>query len=158
MFLRVLLFLLPAAFRSGRVDDVVNVSGHRIGSAEVESALVTHQGVAEAAVIGIHHDLKGQCLFAYVIIKDGVVHDTQLIKELQLAVRAEVGGFAVPDYILITAAMPKTRSGKIMRRLLRKIACQETADGALGDTSTLADESVVHTLITAVNAMLAHKK
>lgn len=156
------LSLAPAPLRiTGRVDDVVNVSGHRIGSAEVESALVSHHGVAEAAVVGVHHDLKGQALFAYVIAKA----DTDLsaaagghaafVKALQQAVRTEVGGFAIPDFILVTTAMPKTRSGKIMRRLLRKIACQETAPESLGDISTLADESVVHTLIAAVNDMLA---
>jgi acetyl-CoA synthetase len=143
---------------TGRVDDVVNVSGHRIGSAEVESALVMAAGVAEAAVVGVHHDLKGQALFAYVTAKEGVTVDAAFIKSLALSVRAEVGGFAVPDHILVTAALPKTRSGKIMRRLLRKVACQETADGALGDTSTLADESVLVTLIGQVNALLAAKK
>ena len=147
----------PVVRITGRVDDVVNVSGHRIGSAEVESALVSHHGVAEAAVVGVPHDLKGQALFAYVIAKS----DTDIsaaggfVKALQVAVRTEVGGFAIPDFILVTTAMPKTRSGKIMRRLLRKIACQETAPESLGDISTLADESVVHTLISAVNEMLA---
>jgi len=138
---------------TGRVDDVVNVSGHRIGSAEVESALVTCPGVAEAAVVGMPHDLKGQCLFAYVSPKIGQdAANPAFIKALSLAVRAEVGGFAVPDHVLVTSALPKTRSGKIMRRLLRKIACRET--DSLGDTSTLADESVVQTLITQVNAVL----
>jgi len=137
---------------TGRVDDVVNVSGHRIGSAEVESALVSHSGVAEAAVIGRPHDLKGQALFAYVTPKEGTEVGPTFIKELQMAVRQEVGGFAQPDHILVTQSLPKTRSGKIMRRLLRKIACQET--DSLGDTSTLADENVVERLITEVNAII----
>jgi len=140
------------------VDDVVNVSGHRIGSAEVESALVSVAGVAEAAVVGIPHDLKGQALFAYVSPKLGqAADDPALLKALSLAVRSEVGGFAVPDHILVTASFPKTRSGKIMRRLLRKIACRETEPAQLGDISTLADETVVPALIQQVNALLDKK-
>lgn len=139
---------------TGRVDDVANVSGHRIGSAEVESALVSHQSIAEAAVVAIPHELKGQALFAYVTPKEGIETSSLLLKELQLAVRTEVGGFAVPDFIHCTAALPKTRSGKIMRRILRKIASAETADGALGDTTTLADPAVVDRLIQEVTALL----
>lgn len=146
---------------TGRVDDVVNVSGHRIGSAEIESALILNHYVAESAVIGIPHDVKGQCLFAYVIVKNNVdiTHNNPiLVKELQLTVRQHVGAFAIPDYIILTQGLPKTRSGKIMRRLLRKIACQETDHASLGDITTLADESVVYTLIEQVNALLAHSK
>ncbi len=100
---------------TGRVDDVVNVSGHRIGSAEIESALVSHSSVAESAVIGIPHDVKGQALFAYVTTKNGIASSPELHAALQLVVRKEVGGFALPDEILICPALPKTRSGKIMR-------------------------------------------
>jgi acetyl-CoA synthetase len=132
---------------TGRVDDVMNVSWHRIGSAEIESALVAHAGVAEAAVIGVPHAVKGQALFAYVTPKVG---QNPTVKDLQLSVRQHVGAFAIPDEILVTAALPKTRSGKIMRRLLRKIACNETDSASLGDITTLADESVVHTLIKEV--------
>jgi acetyl-CoA synthetase len=138
---------------TGRVDDVVNVSGHRIGSAEIESALVAHEACAEAAVVGIPHCVKGQSLFAYVIPKLGFESSPELINSLKAAVRAEVGPFAKPDDVLITPALPKTRSGKIMRRLLRKIATQDTSN--LGDTSTLADSSVVEALIKAVNEMKA---
>ena len=143
---------------TGRVDDVVNVSGHRIGSAEVESALITHTGVAESAVIGIPHHLTGQALFAYVIPKDTQVGDSTFIRELQLAVRKEVGAFAVPQFILPCAALPKTRSGKIMRRILRKIACQETGEGALGDITTLAEPAVVQKLIDEVNQLYLNQK
>jgi len=140
---------------TGRVDDVMSVSGHRIGSAEIESALVLHKSVAEAAVVGIPHDVKGQSLFAYVTLKEGVVADQTLTTELRGMVRQHVGAFASPDEVLITAAMPKTRSGKIMRRLLRKIASNET--DSLGDITTLADEGVVELLISQVNALRANK-
>lgn len=136
---------------TGRVDDVINVSGHRLGSAEIESALVTHPKAAEAAVIGVPHSVKGQALFAYVIPKAGVEHSAELVAELREAVKAQVGSFAKPDHVLVTAGVPKTRSGKIMRRLLRKIACQETDN--LGDISTLADPSVVQQLIERVDAL-----
>ena len=138
---------------TGRVDDVINVSGHRIGSAEIESALVLHHSVAESAVIGVPHDVKGQALFAYVIPKDTVTQAQwpALHTELGLQVREHIGAFAKPDEILITQSLPKTRSGKIMRRLLRKIACNDV--DSLGDTSTLADESVVQRLIDEVRAM-----
>lgn len=139
---------------TGRVDDVINVSGHRIGSAEVESALVLNPSVAEAAVVGVPHDIKGQALFAYVTPKNDVDVGPELVNVLKLEVRKHIGAFAVPDYIIVTAALPKTRSGKIMRRLLRKIACHETAPESLGDISTLADPSVVSSLITEVNKLL----
>ncbi len=129
----------------GRVDDVINVSGHRIGTAEVESALVSHDKVAEAAVVGMPHDIKGQGLYAYVILNAGIEHDEALDKELRAHVGKEIGPIAKPDVIHFTPALPKTRSGKIMRRILRKIA--ECSYDQLGDTSTLADPSVVKDLI-----------
>eukprot|EP00405_Crypthecodinium_cohnii_P022392 CAMPEP_0206482298 /NCGR_PEP_ID=MMETSP0324_2-20121206/38807_1 /ASSEMBLY_ACC=CAM_ASM_000836 /TAXON_ID=2866 /ORGANISM="Crypthecodinium cohnii, Strain Seligo" /LENGTH=661 /DNA_ID=CAMNT_0053960251 /DNA_START=69 /DNA_END=2054 /DNA_ORIENTATION=- len=129
---------------TGRVDDVINVSGHRIGSAEVENALVSHEKSAEAAVVGYPHEVKGCGLFCYVILKEGVVADDNLKKELVACVRASVGPFAQPDHIIFTSALPKTRSGKIMRRILRKIAENDTSN--LGDTSTLLDPSIVDEL------------
>jgi acetyl-CoA synthetase len=129
----------------GRVDDVVNISGHRIGTAEVESALVSHPKVSEAAVVGYPHDIKGSALYAYVTLKEGVTPSDELKKELVAHVRKEIGPIAQPDKIQFSDAMPKTRSGKIMRRILRKIAENET--GNLGDVSTLADPSVVERLI-----------
>ena len=130
---------------TGRVDDVINVSGHRMGTAEVESALVAHAKVAEAAVVGYPHDLKGQGIYAYVTLMDGVEPSEPLRKELETWVRHEIGPIAKPDLIQWAPALPKTRSGKIMRRILRKIA--ENDYGSLGDTSTLADPSVVDELI-----------
>ena len=130
---------------TGRVDDVINVSGHRIGTAEVESALVLHDSVAEAAVVGYPHDLKGQGIYAFVTPMQGVTPDDALLQALQQQVGKEIGRFAKPDLIQWAPALPKTRSGKIMRRILRKIACNETE--SLGDTSTLADPSVVQGLI-----------
>jgi|JI8StandDraft_2_1071088.scaffolds.fasta_scaffold09724_4 acetyl-CoA synthetase len=130
---------------TGRVDDVINVSGHRMGTAEVESALVAHSDVAEAAVVGFPHDIKGQGIYAYVTLNAGVESTPALVDALRATVRTEIGGIAVPDHIHLTPALPKTRSGKIMRRILRKIA--ENEFGALGDTSTLADPSVVDALI-----------
>lgn len=129
----------------GRIDDVVNVSGHRIGTAEVESALVSHAKVAEAAVVPMPHDVKGQALYAYVTLNDGVAESDELKKELVMHVRKEIGPIAAPDKIQFAPAMPKTRSGKIMRRILRKIA--ENATDSLGDISTLADPSVVEALV-----------
>ena len=122
---------------TGRVDDVLNVSGHRIGSAEIESALVSHPFCSEAAVVGYPHAIKGEGIFAYVILKDGYEADEELVGELRNEVRRHIGAFATPDQILIAPGLPKTRSGKIMRRILRKIAANETDD--LGDISTLAD-------------------
>jgi len=129
----------------GRIDDVVNVSGHRIGTAEVESALVSHPKVAEAAVVAMPHEIKGQGLYAYVTPREGVEKTDDLIKELMLHVRKEIGPIAQPEVIQFADALPKTRSGKIMRRILRKIA--EGATGELGDTSTLADPHVVDSLL-----------
>ena len=130
---------------TGRVDDVINVSGHRMGTAEVESALVAHEKVAEAAVVGYPHDIKGQGIYAYVTLMNGVDPSEDLRKELVKWVRSEIGPIASPDLIQWAPGLPKTRSGKIMRRILRKIA--ENDYGALGDTSTLADPSVVDDLI-----------
>ena len=129
----------------GRIDDVVNVSGHRIGTAEVESALVSHPKVAEAAVTPVPHEIKGQGLYAYVTLVEGVEKNEALQKELIRHVRQEIGPIATPEAIQFTPTLPKTRSGKIMRRILRKIAEKDT--GNLGDISTLADPSVVESLI-----------
>jgi len=130
---------------TGRVDDVINVSGHRMGTAEVESALVAHAKVAEAAVVGYPHDIKGQGIYAYVTLMNGQEPTPELRKELETWVRTEIGPIAKPDLIQWAPGLPKTRSGKIMRRILRKIA--ENDFGALGDTSTLADPAVVDDLI-----------
>ena len=130
---------------TGRVDDVINVSGHRIGTAEVEGALGKHKKVAEAAVVGFPHEIKGQGIYAYVTLKAGETGDENLTKELIQTVRTEIGPIASPDKIQFTESLPKTRSGKIMRRILRKIA-----DGnidQLGDISTLADPSIVDSLV-----------
>ncbi|WP_320177558.1 acetate--CoA ligase [Roseovarius pacificus] len=130
---------------TGRVDDVINVSGHRMGTAEVESALVAHSKVAEAAVVGYPHDIKGQGIYAYVTLMTGEEPSDELRKELETWVRSEIGPIAKPDLIQWAPGLPKTRSGKIMRRILRKIA--ENDFGSLGDTSTLADPGVVDELI-----------
>lgn len=130
---------------TGRVDDVINVSGHRMGTAEVESALVAHRQVAEAAVVGYPHEIKGQGIYCYVTLMNGEEPTEELRKELRTWVRTEIGPIAAPDLIQWAPGLPKTRSGKIMRRILRKIA--ENDFGALGDTSTLADPSVVDDLI-----------
>jgi len=129
----------------GRIDDVLNVSGHRIGTAEVESALVGHQVVAEAAVVGYPHDVKGEGIYAYVVLKDGNNPTADLMKQLADHVRKEIGPIAKPDKIQLSPGLPKTRSGKIMRRILRKIAHGEVEN--LGDISTLADPSVVDVLV-----------
>jgi acetyl-CoA synthetase len=129
---------------TGRVDDVINVSGHRIGTAEVESALVGHPAVAEAAVVGMPHDIKGQGIYAYVILREGFDPSRPLNEELVKQCRKEIGAFAAPDHIQFTPGLPKTRSGKIMRRILRKIAAGSSED--LGDTSTLADPAVIDNL------------
>jgi acetyl-CoA synthetase len=123
----------------GRVDDVINVAGHRIGTMEVESALVDHPGVAEAAVVGRNHEIKGQAIAAFVTLRDGTPGSPSLVDELKAHVVKKIGAIARPDDILFTADLPKTRSGKIMRRLLRDIA----EGKALGDTTTLADPAVV---------------
>ncbi len=130
---------------TGRVDDVINVSGHRIGTAEVESALVSHPKVAEAAVVGFPHDIKGQGIYAYVTLVAGENGSDDLLKELVAHVRKEIGPIASPDHLQWAPGLPKTRSGKIMRRILRKIA--ENAPDQLGDTTTLADPSVVDALV-----------
>jgi acetyl-CoA synthetase len=129
----------------GRIDDVVNVSGHRIGTAEVESALVAHPKVAEAAVCPMPHDIKGQALYAFVTLKEGIPESEELKKELVAHVRKEIGPIATPDIIQFAEGLPKTRSGKIMRRILRKIAENQTDN--LGDITTLADPSIVEKLI-----------
>jgi len=131
---------------TGRVDDVINVSGHRMGTAEVESALVLHDAVAEAAVVGFPHDIKGQGIYAYVTLMNGVTESEKLRDELVMHVRKEIGAIAAPDAVQWAPALPKTRSGKIMRRILRKIAANEIDN--LGDVSTLAEPSVVDDLVT----------
>jgi len=131
----------------GRIDDVINVSGHRMGTAEVESALVLHPKVAEAAVVGMPHDLKGQGIYAYVTLNAGEEGTDELKKELVALVRKEIGPIASPDMIQWAPSLPKTRSGKIMRRILRKIAANEVDPKGFGDTSTLADPSVVQMLV-----------
>jgi acetyl-CoA synthetase len=130
---------------TGRVDDVLNVSGHRLGTAEVESALVAHPAVAEAAVVGYPHDIKGQGIYCYVTLREGIEPSEALRKDLVQQVRKEIGPTATPDLIQWAPSLPKTRSGKIMRRILRKIAANEYDQ--LGDTSTLADPSVVDDLV-----------
>ncbi|NLS13985.1 acetate--CoA ligase [Vibrio sp. SM6] len=130
---------------TGRVDDVLNVSGHRMGTAEIESALVSYSKIAEAAVVGIPHDIKGQAIYAYITLNDGEFPSAELHKEVKDWVRKEIGPIATPDVLHWTDSLPKTRSGKIMRRILRKIATGDTSN--LGDTSTLADPSVVDKLI-----------
>ena len=130
---------------TGRVDDVINVSGHRMGTAEVESALVSHPKVAEAAVVGYPHDIKGQGIYAYVTVNIDVKTSDELLNELKKWVRKEIGPIATPDLIQFAPGLPKTRSGKIMRRILRKIAANEHNE--LGDVSTLADPLVVENLV-----------
>ena len=130
---------------TGRVDDVINVSGHRMGTAEVESSLVAHAKVSEAAVVGYPHDIKGQGIYAYVTLMAGTEPSEELRKELVAWVRKDIGPIASPDQIQFAPGLPKTRSGKIMRRILRKIA--EDEPSSLGDTSTLADPAVVEDLV-----------
>jgi acetyl-CoA synthetase len=143
-------------FIIGRVDDVLNVSGHRIGTAEVESALVAHKAVAQAAVVGQPHPIKGQSICAFAMLAVGFEETAELAKELKSLVRQDIGGFASPDVICVTPSLPMTRSGKIMRRILRKIVAGET--DSLGDTSTLADPSIVDTLIEKIAAIQATAK
>ena len=130
---------------TGRVDDVINVSGHRLGTAEIESALVSHETVAEAAVVGFPHDIKGQGIYAYVTLKAGIEGNQELYEELLKTVSTLISPIAKPEKIQWAPNLPKTRSGKIMRRILRKIAANETED--LGDISTLAAPSAVDELI-----------
>jgi acetyl-CoA synthetase len=139
---------------TGRVDDVINVAGHRLGTAEVESALVAHAKVSEAAVVGYPHDIKGQGIYAYVTLMTGEQPSEDLRKELVQWVRKEIGPIASPDLIQFAPGLPKTRSGKIMRRILRKIA--EDEYGNLGDTSTLADPAVVDDLVNNRQNKKAH--
>ena len=136
----------------GRLDDVINVSGHRLGTAEIESALVAHPNVAEAAVVGMPHAIKGQAIYAYVTVNAGVEETPELLVELRGHVRAEIGPIASPDAIQYAPGLPKTRSGKIMRRVLRKIAADDFED--FGDTSTLADPSVIDDLISGKKALV----
>lgn len=136
----------------GRIDDVLNVSGHRLGTAEIESAIVTEQNVAEAAVVGYPHDIKGEGIYAYVILKVGSAESDELRSKIVDTVRKEIGPIAKPDYVQFVEGLPKTRSGKIMRRILRKIASGRTED--IGDTSTLADPSVVERLIEGRNTLI----
>ena len=131
---------------TGRVDDIINISGHRMGTAEVESALVLHKDVAEAAVVGFPHDIKGQGIYAFVTANEGVAPSDNLRQELVVLVRKEIGPIATPDHIQFAPGLPKTRSGKIMRRILRKIVEKQADD--IGDTSTLADPSVVEALVS----------
>jgi acetyl-CoA synthetase len=131
----------------GRVDDVINISGHRLGTAEVESALVSHAAVAEAAVVGFPHDIKGEGIYAYVILKGGVEADDDMVSILRGHVRQEIGPIATPDHIQIVPDLPKTRSGKIMRRILRKVAAGERDQTQFGDITTLADPSVVDKIV-----------
>jgi acetyl-CoA synthetase len=130
---------------TGRIDDVINVSGHRMGTAEIESALVAHDVVAEAAVVGYPHELKGQSIYAYVTLNAGVEKSDDLKKTLVTYVRKEIGPIATPEKIQWADALPKTRSGKIMRRILKKVAADDI--DAIGDTSTLADPSVVDEIV-----------
>ncbi len=130
---------------TGRVDDVIIVSGHNLGTAEIESAFVSHKDVSEAAVVGYPHEIKGNGLYCYVSLKVGAETSAELVQELKNTIREKIGPIATPDFIHVTSGLPKTRSGKIMRRILRKIACNEFEN--LGDTSTLADPSVVNNLI-----------
>ena len=130
---------------TGRVDDVLNVSGHRLGTAEIESSLVAHPSIAEAAVVGYPHDIKGQGIYVYLLPNDGVENNDELTKAVRNWVREDLSPIASPDMIQWTTGLPKTRSGKIMRRILRKIAANDFSQ--LGDTSTLADPGVVDALI-----------
>jgi acetyl-CoA synthetase len=132
-------------FVMGRIDDVLKVSGHRLGTAEIESALVSHPAVAECAVVGFPHDIKGESIYVFVTLKMGVEKTDDLKKELRMHVRQEIGPIATPEKIQFADALPKTRSGKIMRRILKRIAAGQIDD--IGDTTTLADPTVVETLI-----------
>ncbi len=134
---------------TGRVDDVINVSGHRLGTAEIEAALNVHPSVAESAVVGYPHTIKGQGIYAYVMLFKGDCATETLTKELLIEVQKHIGSIAKPDYIQLVTNLPRTRSGKIMRRILRKIACNEV--DSIGDTSTLADQSVVDEIIKGMH-------
>ena len=128
------------------MDDVINVTGHRLGTAEVEDALTEHEAVAESAVVGFPHDVKGEGVYAYIILKEGYEgQEEETAKALKQLVKGKISGFAVPEMMQFTTGLPKTRSGKIMRRILRKVAASQTGD--LGDISTLADPSVVQEIV-----------
>jgi acetyl-CoA synthetase len=131
----------------GRVDDVINISGHRLGTAEVESALVSHPYVAESAVVGFPHEIKGEGIYAYVILKADAPDDPDTVSILRGHVRSQIGPIATPDHIQIVPDLPKTRSGKIMRRILRKVAAGERDLDTFGDTTTLADPTVVQKIV-----------
>jgi len=138
---------------TGRLDDVINTTGHRLGTGEVEDAIHEHQAVAEVACVGFPHEIKGEALFAFVVVKAGVTkHHKELEKEIKHLVKASIAGYAVPDFIMITDGLPKTRSGKVMRRILRKIASGQADD--LGDTSTLTDPHVVDDLVKERNKLV----
>jgi len=133
---------------TGRVDDVLNVSGHRLGSAEIESALVAHKLVSEAAVVGMHHDVKGECVVAFVSLKRGMQSGLKLLEELKATVKEQIGALARPEEVVWVSDLPKTRSGKIMRRILRKIVNGEVSSMAdLGDLSTLSNPTVVEDIM-----------
>ncbi len=135
---------------------MLNVSGHRLGSAEIESALVAFPDVSEAAVVGFPHEIKGEGIACYVIVRNNVQETPELLQDLKAQIRKVIGPFATPDYIIITPGLPKTRSGKIMRRILRKIISNEADQ--LGDISTLQEPGVVQSLIDKVKPLLAKKK
>lgn len=138
---------------TGRIDDVINVSGHRVGSAEIEAAIVSNKHVAECATVGIAHDVKGSSLFCYVILKNSAKVTDSLINDLKNAVKEQVGSFAKPDDIVVVPGLPKTRSGKIMRRMLRKIAEGETDLSKLGDSTTLERPDIVGEIVDAAKEM-----
>ena len=141
---------------TGRMDDVINVTGHRLGTAEVEDALMEHPAVAEAAVVGFPHEVKGEGVYAYVILKEGCEDEAKTLEaDLRVLVKGKISGFAVPDFIQITPGLPKTRSGKIMRRILRKVAASKTDD--LGDISTLAEPGVVEIIVNSHNKLKKNK-
>ena len=135
----------------GRLDDVIKVSGHRLGTAEIESSIVSHPTVAEAAVVGFPHEIKGEAIYAFVTLKEGVNESDKLRSELVTHVRNTIGPIAKPDKLQFAGALPKTRSGKIMRRILRKIAKNDIKN--IGDTSTLADPSVVEALVKGMETL-----
>lgn len=143
-------------FITGRVDDVLNVSGHRIGTAEVEAAIGEHQAIVESAVIGIPHDIKGQTMFAFLLVKEGFEGNPKLVTEIKTHVREQIGKFASVEHVVVVPGLPKTRSGKIMRRLLRKIGSRDTSN--LGDISTLADSGVVDKIMETVNQYYASRQ
>jgi acetyl-CoA synthetase len=140
----------------GRIDDVIKVSGHRLGTAEIESSLVSHNSVAEAAVVGYPHDIKGEAIYAFVTLKEGVTKTPHLRSDLISHVRNSIGPIAKPEKLQFAEALPKTRSGKIMRRILRKIASGDIHD--LGDITTLADPSVVEVLVNEREREKEHEK